>query len=392
MIRVVSNRAEKLLCDLIAIRTVNPMGGPSTQSAPIERPVIEYLEQIFEPYDVELRRLPCGPLHESLLVSVPGHSNVAGVLLESHIDTVPADDWVERAFVPRLNEGRVYGRGACDDKGALAAMALAVLDVLESGQRPPQPVWLLAAGDEEHGQSGIRHFLKNTQLEIACGVFGEPTQLIPVVQHKGTIRWDITARGRSAHTSRSELGHNAILDMVQVIEAVAEYELRLRAGYSCAMTGAPSLTVTMIEGGRTRNMVPDQCKVALDFRIVPNMDAHQAVADLLEHLNNRGLRIEHGEFQCFAPALNTSPQDPFVMLVTTFCERELSRPVAPAGAPYGSDAGWMPRSIPTIVLGPGNIAQAHAVDEYVELKQVEQAAAIYRGIISHNWRTKGLEE
>lgn len=379
------NRAEELLCDLIAMRTVNPMGRPCTGTFPIERPIIEYLERLLAPYDVELHRLPCSPLHESLLVTIPGQTAAPGTLFEAHIDTVAADDWLERAFVPRVSEGRVFGRGACDDKGSLTAMILAVLDLLESGRRPPQPVWLLAAADEEHSQTGIKGFLAGPVPSIGRAVFGEPTDLAPVIQHKGTIRWDITARGHSAHTSQSELGHSAILDAVRVIEALTEHERQLRENHESALMSGPSLTVTMIDGGRIRNMVPDQCKISVDFRVLPEMDMEQAVEEVLARLNSLRLSLQHDDFQCFAPGLNTSPNEHFVQRVVDICRHECGGEVTPTGVPYGSDAAWMPDGIPTIVLGPGNIAQAHAVDEYVPLQQVRQACAIYCNILSHDW-------
>jgi acetylornithine deacetylase len=304
------------------------------------------------------------------------------------MDTVPADDWIERAFIPRVVDGYVIGRGACDDKGSLAAMVVAILEILESGERPPQPVWLLAAGDEEYSQCGIRDFLETEHLPIGRAVFGEPTELQPVVQHKATIRWDITAHGRAAHTSRAELGHSAILDIVKVIDALGAYERDLKRMHLGSLTSGPSLTVTMIEGGRARNIVPDTCKIAVDFRAPPELDARRGFADLFEQLNELGLSLTHGEFQCFAPALRTDPQHEFVKSVVEFCRDELRRDVEPTGVPYGSDAGWMPRSIPTIVLGPGSIAQAHAADEHVEIKQLAQAVGIYHRIVSCDWSGK----
>jgi acetylornithine deacetylase len=159
-----------------------------------------------------------------LLIIVPGGSDAPGTLFESHIDTVPADDWADTAFVPRIEGDTLYGRGACDDKGSLAAMVLALLQLLESGEPPPTTVWLLAAGDEEYGQSGIRHFMSQNVLPLGRGVFGEPTSCLPVIQQKGVLRWDITGRGHSAHTSQPELGRNAILDMFRVAQELALHQ------------------------------------------------------------------------------------------------------------------------------------------------------------------------
>lgn len=382
--KVSSERLIAILTDLVAIPTVNPMGS-GYEGPPIERPVIEYLEHLFVPFDVQVERQLCSRIHESLLIKIIGRTEEPGTLLESHIDTVPAHDWVDRAFVPHVSKGQIFGRGACDDKASLATMVVALLRLLETGDRPPQPVWLLAAGDEEYGQTGIKQFLNSGSLPIGRCVVGEPTELAPVVQHKGTIRWDVTVGGRSTHTSQAELGHNAILDMLQVIRTLADYEQELRKTYTSDLMSGPSLTPTMINGGRTRNMVPDECTVAVDFRILPSMDPQQAIDEIKARLNALPLTIEHSDFQCFAPALNTMPDDPFVQRVAELCRVSLGHEVHPAGVPYSSDAGWIPRNIPTIVLGPGSIAQAHAIDEYVEIQQVKRTAAIYQSILLHDW-------
>jgi acetylornithine deacetylase len=375
----------RLLCDLVALQTVNPMGRPYAVGTPVERPVVEYLERLFSPFDVDCKRLSCSPMHESLLVIVPGAGSGPGTLLEAHIDTVPADDWLERAFEPRLQNGCIYGRGACDDKASLAAMIGAILRILNSKQQPPQTIWFLAAADEEYGQTGIRQFVDEYGNRIGRGIIGEPTECVTVIQHKGTIRWDITVHGRSAHSSQPELGRDAILDAMRLIDRLSHYQQQLRSRYDGELLSGPTLTVTMIHGGRTRNAIADECTVSIDFRIHPGMDGRRAIDDLFAELEESKLPITHGEFQCFAPALNTSADSRLVQAALRHCREVTGRHIMPAGVPYGSDAGWIPGGVPTIVLGPGNIAQAHAVDEFVELKQVTQAAEIYRRLLLHDW-------
>jgi acetylornithine deacetylase len=379
------DRAASFLCDLIALPTVNPMGRPYNGAMPIERPVIEYLERLFAPFNLELQRDRISPTHESLLITIPGKLNGPGTLLESHIDTVPADDWLDRAFQPRREGGVVFGRGACDDKGSLVAMALALLEILESGEQLPQTVWLLAAGDEEHAQSGIKSFLSSHTAPIGRGIFGEPTKCVPVIQHKGTIRWDITVHGRSAHTSQPEVGRNAIVDTARVIDYLAEHQAELRRQFSSPLMSGPTITVTMIHGGRTRNAVPDECTIAVDFRILPGMDRNRAVDALFSGLRSLEIPLSHSEFRCFAPALNTLPDDSLVQAALLLCREETGHAVAPAGVPYCSDACWIPNGVPAIVLGPGDIAHAHAVDEFVELDQVLTCAAIYRRLALRDW-------
>ncbi len=375
----------KLLADLIALPTVNPMGRPYDNAVPVERPIIEYLEQRFARYDVQLERQPCSPIHESLLITVPGKTAGPGTLIEAHVDTVPADDWPERAFQPRREGTKLYGRGACDDKGSLAAIVAALQAILESGAQPQQTIWFLAAGDEEYGQSGIRHFVERHPSRIGRAIFGEPTDCVPVIQHKGTIRWDITVHGRSAHTSQPDLGSNAIVGAARLIDFLLRYQEDLRRRYTGTLVSGPSLTVTMINGGRTRNIVPDECTMAIDFRILPEMDGRQAVNELFAAINSLELPITHSDFQCFAPALNTPPSDLLVQRALDLYRETVGQTIQPAAVPYGSDAGWVPAGVPAIVLGPGNIAQAHAVNEFVDLNQVQQCAAIYQRLLTHDW-------
>jgi acetylornithine deacetylase len=380
MTTITFERAATLLADLVALPTVNPMGRPRPVSEPVERPVVEYLERLFAGHPVRRERQRCAPHHESLLVLLPGRRDAPWSLFESHIDTVPADDWFDRAFSPRLDGRTLYGRGACDDKGCLAAMALALLSLLEDGATPPCPVAFLAAGDEEHAQTGIKHFVSG-RAPVGRGVFGEPTGLVPVIQHKGTVRWDITTHGRSAHTSRPELGSNAILAMLDVIRAIGRAEAALQASSTSPYLTGPSLTVTMIQGGRTRNAVPDQCTIAVDFRVLPGMDPPAERQKLIRSLDATGHRLTHSDVQLATPPLNTPADDPFSLLVRDCCARETGRPVVFQGAPYGTDAAWVSGRAPALVLGPGDIAHAHAIDERVDVDEVVTCARIYAEIM-----------
>lgn len=374
------DRAKTILTDLIAIPSVNPMGRPWDGATPVERGVVEYMEALFGPYGVRMERQAVSATHENLLISVPGRTDGPAALFESHMDVVPADDWKERAFTPRVEGDLVYGRGACDDKGCLVAMMLAVMDLLETGTVPPRPVLLLAAGDEEYAQTGIKHF-RDTNCAVGRGIFGEPTRLRPVVQHKGALRWDITVHGRSAHTSQPELGVNAILGMMEVIAALGKHQKALRERYASPLITGPSLTVTMIQGGRTRNAVPDECTIALDFRLIPGMDRFAAYREVVDLLDSLGLSISHSDFQLQTRPLNTSPTDPFSQEVLAVCRRHAGPDIELAGVPYGTDASWMADRAPVLVLGPGSIDSAHAIDEHVDINEVVQCAAIYREIM-----------
>ena len=387
------DKATEILSQLISLPTVNPMerASPSIRAgvpvlhAPVERPVTDYLQELFRPFDVQLSREPCSDIHENLLIRVRGETEAQATLFESHVDTVPADDWLDLAFEPRVSDGYVYGRGACDDKGSLAAMVLAVLQMLESGTPPPQTVLLLAAGDEECGQTGIKHFAKTYSDPVGRGVFGEPTSCMPIVQHKGCVRWDITVRGRSSHSAEPEKGRNAIYDMLHVIERLRELQTELIEAHSSSFISPPTLTVTMINGGQTRNALPAECRCGVDLRVVPEMDRSEVSRQVIDSVNALGLDVVHGPFQCFSPPLSTPLDDPFAVSVSDFCRDELSMEIRMGSAPYGSDASWMPQGGPAVVLGPGNIEHAHAIDECVEVQQVVACARIYQRIMTQDW-------
>jgi len=376
-------RGLQILTDLIALPSVNPMGRHTDCDIPVEREVVDYIEALFRPFGVAMERQMVAPCHENLLITIPGRPDAgcgSPTLLESHMDTVPADDWADRAFTPRVEGDTVYGRGACDDKGPLTSMILAVLDVLEAGIAPPSPILLLAAGDEENAQLGIKHF-RSTNTLVGRGVFGEPTSLAPIVQHKGTLRWDITVYGKSAHTSRPELGVSAISGMIRVIEEIDRYQETLQARHTHPLITGPTLTVTMIHGGRTRNAMPDECTIALDFRLLPGMDLSTERASLIGRLDSLGVNIGHSDLQIATPPLNTSPSDPFSRSTLEICRRHAGAQIDLAAVPYGTDASWISDRAPSLVLGPGSIVSAHAIDEQIDVNEVVKCAEIYRDIV-----------
>ncbi len=368
------------LADLVAIPSVNPMGVAHAGPEPVERGVVRFLEAFFADADadVTLTRQRVSDAHENLLIAMPGAHDAPGLLFESHMDTVPAAEWGDAAFQPLVDGRRVVGRGACDDKGSLLAMAIALRRVLDRGVRPPAPIWLLAAADEEYAQTGIQHFARGFAGRLRGAVFGEPTQLSPIVAHKGIVRWDLTVHGRSAHSARPELGVNAILGMRRVLDAIAHVERELQQRFIAPLVGGPTLTVTRIQGGRTRNAVPDACTIALDVRIVPGMEpaeTRETIVSLLAALDH--VDLSHGETQVAMRPLDTAMEAPFSREVLRACQAVTGADAAFAGVPYGTDAAWFPADVPAIVLGPGDIATAHTAREEIDVAEVEQAVEIY---------------
>lgn len=376
-------RCAEMLSTLVAIDTINPMGRAYQHDEPVEREAIEIIEQLFVPYAdrVTLSRQRCSAIHESLVIEWQVDSILAPALFESHIDTVPAGGWSERALTPRIDGDWLVGLGACDDKGCLTAMLIAMLELLERGVRPSRSIVLVCAGDEEYAQTGILRFLEESDAPFAYGIFGEPTRLYPVAQHKGTIRWDLTVHGKSAHTSRPELGINAISGMMDVIAELRLYQEELQARATSDVLTGPTLTVTQIAGGRTRNATPDECTISIDFRIVPGMDPLAERDAIIDHLTTLPWEITHSDVQLMTPPLDTPFDSPLSQQVLSICQKVVDPRLELQGVPYGTDAAWAGRRCPCIVLGPGDIRHAHSVDEQISLVELAKAVELYQHIM-----------
>jgi acetylornithine deacetylase len=204
-----------------------------------------------------------------------------------------------------------------------------------------------------------------------------------VVAHKGSARWKIETTGQAAHTSMPEKGLNAIEAMAEVILALKELNADLRKR-PVPLTGAPSLTTSLIEGGSDICTVPARCVVSVDRRIVPGetpSGALQEVEEVLTTLRNRGAKV-----RSILPALEDFPvsgvADTRLAEVTQIACQKFAGTGEPRGVPYGTDASELSAAgIPCVIIGPGSIEQAHTVDEFVDIGQLEKAFEIYRSIM-----------
>lgn len=275
----------------------------------------------------------------------------------------------------------MYGRGSCDTKGGLAAMLHALKALRDSGLRPSASVWLVAAVDEEHTFRGVVKFLEKG-VRADGAVVAEPTDLQTVVASKGCLRWRLRTRGRAAHSSKPHLGVNAIVQMAKLIVATEEKFSAVFQKQQHPLLGSPTLSVGIIQGGTQVNQVPDSCTIEVDRRLIPGETREKVWHEfetLLAELRARepDLDVEMEPPHLEDHPLETSAEERIVRVVSKISE-EVRGHCRVMGVPYGSDASKLARAgIPSIILGPGSIDQAHAAEEYVELAQVAHAAEIY---------------
>jgi acetylornithine deacetylase len=376
----------QLLCDLIALPSVNTEGrGESTGPRTGESRMTDYVQRYFEPFAVRIERQEVYPGRENVLVHVAGADSAAPpVLLEAHMDTVDVEG-MDQPFTPRLDGGRLYGRGACDTKAALAAEMAALREVLAAGTTLPRGCVLAATVDEEATMGGIRRLVQSG-ASFAAAVVGEPTALKVVAATDGHMYVRITTHGQSAHTASPQHGVNAIYLMNDVIRVLRERADAVYPQRQHPLCGSPKLTVSIIQGGASEHIVPDTCQIAIDCRVIPGETCAGTVQEIREWLaadlaEPTFARVEFAEPSLAIPPLETAPDHWLVRGLHTAADQVL-RNAQIAGVPYNTNASHLAAAgVPSVVFGPGDIAQAHSVVEFVEIEQVVAAVEILKGFL-----------
>ena len=367
------------LASLVRLNTVNP----AYQDGGTEANALPFLRRFFEARGLETTEQEVFPGRNNLLARLPGQSR-RRLVLEAHTDTVSVKGMTIPPFEPTLSHGRLYGRGSVDDKAGLAAMMHAVASIRADGIVPPCEVLLCAVVDEEFSYRGVVRLCEG--LDADAAIVAEPTELRVVIASKGVLRFRISTTGKAAHSAKPHLGNNAISHMARLVLALEDENRRLEET-SHPLLGSPTVNVGVISGGVQVNLVPNHCTIEIDRRLLPGETAPVVLGSYQQTLDR--LRDQHPGFQAniesppllVDEALDT-PAGATVVQTAQQVLRTLGLADSVCGVPFGSDASKLSRAgIPTILFGPGSIDQAHSVDEYVELAQVEKAAAFYRHFI-----------
>ena len=361
-----------------------------------EEAVGEYLIGRFRSLGLETTTTGISPGRFNVLAHYgpPGRQ----LILNSHMDTVPPGDekaWSMPPLKPVVRGGRLYGRGACDAKGPLAAMTAAFEALVRSGTPLRGRLTLMAVAYEETGalgtiteaerMSGEQGKEKGTKG--AAAIIGEPTGLELHLAHKGVLRLGISTLGKAAHASVPQEGVNAISGMARVVGSLDALGADIARRHH-PLVGHSSLVVTTIQGGVAANVVPDRCQIVIDRRLIPGEEleeARQEIETVLRNLQSadsalravNGLRIE-SEMRGAFPSSQTEGDDPFVVALHEAGQKALGCELRIGGFVACCDMWpFREKGIPAVIFGPGELAQAHTADEWVELAQVEAAARFY---------------
>lgn len=381
--------ALNLLKDLISIPSVNPMGRDLTGPEFFETRLSDYLEQLFRRLDVYHERIELAPGRANVIARLDSPGARSTVLLDAHQDTVPTDGMVIPPFDPVVKDGRIYGRGACDIKGGMAAMLAAFVRLVQERPAGAANVIMSCTCDEESTSIGIRDLVKMWPDPSRRGrlfpqapdvaIIAEPTSLDVVVAHRGATRWKIRTTGRACHSSRPTDGVNAIYRMAKIVSCLEEYaEVLPRTTPAHPLCGPATLSVGVIQGGSSVNVVPDGCTIDIDRRVIPGEDGHVAMQQVETYLRQR----INFDFEMLPPwiAGATLSDDANGSLADRLIQH--IAPVAGTkkkiGVAYGTHASRTAAAgVPSVVFGPGSIDQAHTKDEWLPIDELEQASQIY---------------
>lgn len=322
-----------------------------------------------------------------------GPSDVPGFILSGHTDVVPVDgqDWSSDPFRLRQEGGRLYGRGACDMKGFLAVCLAAAERMRETPLK--QPIHLAFSYDEEVGCVGGRvlaeHLGRKPLRQEACFV-GEPTSMGVIIGHKGKRSMRVGVRGKTGHSALAPQGVNAVEYGARLVAEISRIADRLAAeGARDDLYDVPHSTghVGILRGGTALNIVPDEALILFEFRAIGGVDPDTLVDEVVRYcrevLEPRMKAVDPAtgfDFEVFAgfPGLDMPPDAEVVTLAKALAGQNGHAKVA-----FGTEAGLFHdiAGVPTVVIGPGSIEQAHKADEWIELDQLQRCAAFVGRLI-----------
>ena len=363
----------------VRIPSVNPAQAGPRAGVPGEAAVAQELADVAATLGAEVTLDEVLPGRSNVYAVFPGTSSRT-LAVDVHLDTVGVEHMTGDPFDPVVSSGRLHGRGSVDTKATLGVV-LAVLDRFRRTREPLVPtVHLLGTVSEEAG--GLPGALRfeswagEQGLRIDELVVAEPTGCTPVHGHKGGIGLEVTVHGHAAHSSKPELGRNAVVAAARVVLALEEEHHRLIAAPAATPVGTGTLAPTLVRGGLATNIIPDECYVFAGRRLAPGEDPDDEFRRLSEVVRRAAAPLEvtvelmNGRGH---PAFYQPPDRPLARRLATWSG------TSPATATYGSNAvAYRQAAEQVVVFGPGSIDQAHQAVEWVELSELSRAATIYQ--------------
>lgn len=370
-----------------AVAILSRLIGFDTVSRKSNLALIEWVEGYLAEHGIESHRVPDETGQKANLIATIGPRDVPGYVLSGHTDVVPVEGqpWTSDPFGAVERDGRIYGRGAADMKGFLACMLAAVPAMTAAPLT--RPIHLAFSHDEEVGCTGVRSLLREMAgwepRPLGCFV-GEPTSMEVILGHKAKRTVGVEVRGTTCHSSLAPRAVNAVMYAARLITHIAELQAEFaRSGARDDAYDMPFTTphVGTVSGGDVVNIVPDRCRFLFEVRAIGADDPSEVV----ERIERHAREVLEPEMRSIAPdagfafedvariaGLDTDPGTAIAAMAKRLAGRNAHGKVA-----FGTEAGFFVEiaGIPSVVIGPGSIAQAHQPDEWIEVAELTRCLA-----------------
>ncbi|HTP02798.1 MAG TPA: ArgE/DapE family deacylase [Anaerolineales bacterium] len=363
----------ELLSSLVSIDSTNPDLVPGGAG---EAQIAAFIANWLERAGLEVKLIGSEEGRPNVVGIARGSGGGKALLLNGHMDTVAAGEMVE-PHRPRIEDNRMYGRGAYDMKGGLAACMVAAAEAAKLPLRGD--VIVTAVADEEYASLGTAEVAKQVRADGA--IVAEFTELQMILAHKGFVWLEVETVGRAAHGSRPDLGVDAIAHMGRVLAEVEAWGEALRAGPAHPLLGSGSVHASLIRGGREISSYPERCTLSIERRTLPGETAQSVEAEMAELV--RQLRDADPSFKAivrrglYRQPLETPEDADIAQAVQRAAVRVLGQAAPIAGVAFWTDAALLAAAgIPSLLFGPAG-AGAHAAEEWVDLQSVEACAQVY---------------
>jgi len=380
----------ELLKRWVAVNTENPPG--------LENPLAEIIHRQLSDWGFNSELFETLPNRLDVIATVPGSQGNPRLMFNGHMDVVPAGErshWtVTGPYDPIVKDGKLYGRGSCDQKGGLVAQTIAAKALKDAGVKLKGDLILTYVIGEEMGEPGSKYLFTKKQIKADWGVVTEPTGtnegLRVAVAQCGLVWIHIAVRGQSTHASTPHAGINAISKATRVVQALEKYHQGL-SSRKHPLIAPPRCTVTNLHGGIKENVIPDLCKITIDRRMIPGENVKQVVGEVTEILE--GLKKSDPDFRytlkygsesydtegtgVYEPS--ESPESSKLCQTMLRNQKEVMRIAPPVwGTPYSSDMRNLVHDgkIETVTFGPGMVEWCHRPDEFVAMQEVVEVARV----------------
>lgn len=347
--------------------------------------IAKYIRNWFKEAGLSVRTRDVLPNRPNVIALIKGSGNGYSLMYNGHMDTVPAYGWVEEPgpFSGEVMEGKIYGRGSCDVKGAIASAMVAMEAIQRSEiELKGDLIFTGVVGEEGEGSIGTKENVQSESIPDMA-VVCEPTDLNIFIGHKGSSSLMITTRGRPAHSAYPEKGINAIMLMSNILQALRKELFPRLERRKHRFLGTPTLTATAIKGGMLTDVVPDLCEVIFNYRY-PSGEEPGKVKEEISNLLNK-MREKDFNLNAEVTVLNNAlgmeiPKNSrIVKSLRQSMKKVTGKNPKVVGTGYWTDASILVNTghIPTVIFGPGKEDVAHTTMEYVEINQLLTAAQVY---------------